>query len=188
VLGLIKEKSVAKKGIRCRNCGQVNLIDKTICHHCERSDGLKGVKPTDYLDSAFKLKKEIYYTASTDTPDNNTIKNSIRSYKGNQSVSAKLFQEHAIEMAKKGYIPTSQNYQPGEWSGGAFLMAGLLCFILVGFLVFIYMLIVKPEGTLTVTYEYKEQVEKIEEKTCPQCAEIVKKAANMCRFCHYDFT
>jgi Short C-terminal domain len=35
---------------------------------------------------------------------------------------------------------------------GAFLVALLLCFVLLGFLIFIYLLIVKPEGTLTVTY------------------------------------
>jgi hypothetical protein len=32
------------------------------------------------------------------------------------------------------------------------LVAVLLCFLLIGFLIFLYMLIVHPNGTLTVTY------------------------------------
>lgn len=34
----------------------------------------------------------------------------------------------------------------------AFTVALLLCLLLIGILVFIYMLVVKPDGTLTVTY------------------------------------
>ena len=87
-----------------------------------------------------------------------------------------------------GYTPISQSYQSGTWSGGAFLIAIILCPVGIGILALIYMLIVKPDGSLTVTYEYKERVEKIEEKTCPQCAEDIKKAAKVCKHCSYEFT
>jgi hypothetical protein len=75
--------------------------------------------------------------------------------------------------AAKGYFPTSQSYAPGSYGCGAFLAALLLCVILVGILVFIYMLIVKPERVLTVTYEYRgtAATRAAEEKTCPKCAE-----------------
>lgn len=79
----------------------------------------------------------------------------IKKYKGNQEIATRLFQLDAPLMAEKGYFPTSQSWAPGAYGCGSFLLALLLCFILIGILIFIYMLIVKPEGTLTVTYEQK---------------------------------
>ena len=192
LLGLMQEKNVAKEGIRCENCGQVNLVDKIVCKHCKKEDGLKGVKVEKYLDGAFKLKKGVYQIKSMDTPEskdvNNIKKIIVTNYKGNKNVSTKLFRAHVIKMAEKGYSPVSQSYQAGTWGCGAFLVAALLCLVIVGFLAFIYMLIVKPEGTLTVTYKYKGQSEKVEEKICPQCAETIKKEAKICKHCRYEFT
>ena len=76
----------------------------------------------------------------------------IITYTGSQAEATAAFQEDAIAMAARGYIPTSQTWTPGEYGCGSFLMALLLCVILIGFLVFVYMLIVKPPGTLTVNY------------------------------------
>lgn len=59
----------------------------------------------------------------------------------------------AAMFAAAGYVPVSQSWAPGSWGCGAFLVALLLAFVLVGILVFIYMLLVKPAGTLTVTYQ-----------------------------------
>jgi hypothetical protein len=69
------------------------------------------------------------------------------------------FRADAARMASQGYTPASQVWAPGSWGCGAFILATLLCFVLIGFIVFIYMLIVKPAGSLTVTYELmnKEQ-------------------------------
>jgi hypothetical protein len=78
-------------------------------------------------------------------------------------------------MAAHGYFPKSETWAPGEWGCGAFIVALLLCFILIGILVFIYMMIVKPAGTLTVVYELQA-----EEKTCPNCAEQVKSNNPAC--------
>lgn len=124
----------------------------------------------------------------------------IKTYKGKKEVAAKKFEEDATLMAKEGYFPVSQSYEPGTWGCGAFIAALLLCIILIGIIVFIYMLIVKPEGTLTVTYEFRASEEnetdetanadeniKVEEKICPQCAETVKTAAKICRYCRYEF-
>ncbi|MDY0271782.1 MAG: zinc ribbon domain-containing protein [Advenella sp.] len=119
----------------------------------------------------------------------------IKTYQGDQKSAIAKFRSDAIEMAKKGYHPSSQVWAPGSYGCGAFIIALLLCFILIGILIFIYMLIVKPAGTLTVTYQYQPQsIEKssldstiVDEKTCPQCAEKVKAQAKICRFCHYSF-
>jgi hypothetical protein len=56
--------------------------------------------------------------------------------------------------ARAGFRPSTQSWAQGQWGAGAFLAALVLCFVLVGLLVFLYMLIVKPPGTLTVTYEH----------------------------------
>jgi hypothetical protein len=80
----------------------------------------------------------------------------VRIYRGRQQADAiTAFQADATELAKHGYTPTTQSWAQGQWGCGAFLVALLLCILLIGFLIFIYMLVVKPEGTLTVTYEYR---------------------------------
>jgi hypothetical protein len=77
----------------------------------------------------------------------------LRVYRGNQQADAiAAFEQEASELSRLGYLPSTQNWAPGQWGRGAFLVALLLCIVIIGILVFLYMLIVKPEGTLTVTY------------------------------------
>jgi hypothetical protein len=96
-------------------------------------------------------------------------------------------------MAAVGYFPTSQSWAPGSYGCGAFLIALLLCVVFIGILVFVYMLIVKPDGTLSVTYELRAlsyssaSAISVEEKRCPKCAERVKAADLFCRFCGHEF-
>jgi hypothetical protein len=111
----------------------------------------------------------------------------VRLYRGNQKDTMSAFKKDAALMAKKGYYPISQNYQPGSWDSFAFFFALLLCIVIIGILVFLYMLIVKPDGTLSVTYEHRAEATIEEEKLCPQCAEKVKKAAKICRYCNHQF-
>ena len=80
----------------------------------------------------------------------------VRVYKGaQQSDAISAFQRDAAKLAESGYQPTSQSWAQGSWGCGAFLIALLLCVVIVGILIFIYMLIVHPSGTLTVTYAWQ---------------------------------
>jgi hypothetical protein len=88
-------------------------------------------------------------------------KHIIKEYRGNEAGSRKLFLKDAQRMEKKGYYPVSENWVAGSYGAGAFILALLLCFLVVGFLIFIYMLIVKPAGKLTVTYEYMDAKAKV---------------------------
>ena len=119
------------------------------------------------------------------SPTRTMQQTSVKTYQGNQQLAARTYQEDAAKMATLGYIPTSQVWTPGTYGCGAFILALLLCFVVIGFLIFIYMLIVKPAGTLTVTYTMSARSDP--EKTCPQCAESVKAAAALCRYCGHKF-
>lgn len=79
----------------------------------------------------------------------------VKTYHGREQAAAQAFQSDAAAMAAKGYHPTSQQYAPGSYGCGSFIIAALLCLVLIGIIVFIYMLVVKPPGVLTVTYEYR---------------------------------
>lgn len=80
----------------------------------------------------------------------------VRSYKGKtQEQAARRFAEDAASLAEQGYHPISQSWAPGSYGCGSFIVALLLAVVLIGILIFVYMLFVKPDGTLTVTYEYR---------------------------------
>jgi hypothetical protein len=118
----------------------------------------------------------------------------VKTYTGNQETATQQFQTDALKLAIEGYYPTSQSWAPGAYGCGSFILALLLCLIFIGFLIFIYMLLVKPDGTLSVTYQlrYNESptnaaIQSVSEKTCPKCAEQVKEAAVICRFCGHNF-
>jgi hypothetical protein len=80
----------------------------------------------------------------------------VRTYSGHQQADANTkFVAEAERLGAAGYAPSTQSWAAGQYGCGSFLIAVLLMIVLVGFLVFIYMLVVKPDGTLTVTYQRK---------------------------------
>jgi len=81
----------------------------------------------------------------------------IRTYKGKKEAATAEFSREAAILAAQGYYPTTQTWVDGSYSTGDFVKAFLLCWLLIGFIFLIYLLIVKPPGTLTVTYALREQ-------------------------------
>jgi hypothetical protein len=81
----------------------------------------------------------------------------VKTYHGREQQATTAFVQDSEVMARNGYFPTSQNYNPGSYGVGSFIIAALLCFVCIGIIVFIYMLVVKPPGVLTVTYELREE-------------------------------
>ena len=125
-------------------------------------------------------------------PDSVTATLMIKTYRGTQAQATAAFLADAQRMAAQGFVPTSQSWAEGSYGCGSFLIALVLCLLLIGILIFVYMLIVKPAGTLTVTYELRSSAAAQAgpsrgEKTCPNCAEHVKAAAVTCRFCGHSF-
>jgi hypothetical protein len=80
----------------------------------------------------------------------------IKTYKGRQQSANAKFREDLARMAAQGYYPTTQAWAEGQYGCGDFLVALVLCIVFIGVLIFIYMLVVKPAGSLTVTYELRE--------------------------------
>jgi hypothetical protein len=79
----------------------------------------------------------------------------VITYAGTGEEAASLFRKNAAQLAEEGYRPTSQSWADGSYTGGAVITALLLCLIGIGVFVLVYMLLVKPAGTLTVTYELR---------------------------------
>lgn len=80
----------------------------------------------------------------------------IRTYPGDKRAASLIYQQDAARLAQAGYRPTAVDWSPGQYSAVAFVVALILCVLLIGILVFIYMIIVKPAGTLTVTYTLEQ--------------------------------
>jgi hypothetical protein len=81
----------------------------------------------------------------------------VKVYEGKTpEAAAQLFQLDAAILEKDGYRPTSQVWIPGSRGCGSFLLAAFLVVLVIGLIVLVYYLMVKPPGRLTVTYELRE--------------------------------
>lgn len=82
--------------------------------------------------------------------ENDTL---IKTYTGSETTAIVAFERDYSVLKTKGYYPISQSYQQGQWGIGAFIFSVLLCLILIGVIALVYMMVVKPDGTLTVRYK-----------------------------------
>lgn len=80
-----------------------------------------------------------------------------RVYRGSPQAAAGAFADDAGRMAAAGYYPVAQSYTPGSWGCAAWLVAALLLLLIIlpGVLAILYLIINKPAGALTVTYQWR---------------------------------
>jgi hypothetical protein len=78
-----------------------------------------------------------------------------RRYSGSYQEASATFESDKQELAKQYWAAISQNYVPGQWGCGAWVVAFVLLVVLIGILVIAYMIAVKPAGELVVVYEYR---------------------------------
>lgn len=76
----------------------------------------------------------------------------VKTYIGKEAEATISFQADASLMAAQGYFPVFQSWAPGQWQSRSFIKVLLLSFLIVGIPALVYMLIVTPDGALTVTY------------------------------------
>ncbi|MGF1601091.1 MAG: zinc ribbon domain-containing protein [Thermosynechococcaceae cyanobacterium] len=180
---------------------------RQVCRYCGWADQpkkseLSGV-PADALlapDIASNLipgEPETPVTATSKEPKPRSI---IKNYRGTQNTALKNFEYDAASMAEAGYHPTSQSWAEGSYSSATYLLAAIfILFCGFGLLILFYLVIVKPAGTLSVTYilsedsqtnhslDYTAETAMDRGKICPMCAESVKAAARLCRYCGHSF-
>ncbi len=140
----------------------------------KRTEQLRVIKDKQ-LSKMKNIEKEKIEKERTKHPTSDLIV--IKTYRGKENEAISKFKKDAVSMASTGYSPVNQVWVTGQYSGSSFILALLLCFVLVGFLIFIYMLVVKPEGSLTVTY--KRQEKDVPDKASSSLADEIKKLSEL---------
>jgi hypothetical protein len=82
----------------------------------------------------------------------------VRTYRARTPEQAgAYFEADAVGAAAMGYYPISQSWATGSWSPASVAVAIVLSIFVVGLFVLAYMLIVHPDGALTVAYRWSGQ-------------------------------
>ena len=81
----------------------------------------------------------------------------VRTYPGRQqSVAIASYVKDAEALARRGYAPAGQSWGDGQWDGGYFVLALILSLFGIGLILLAYMAIIRPDGTLCVTYRLSD--------------------------------
>lgn len=78
-----------------------------------------------------------------------------RRYRGSYNEATEVFERDRQQLAGQSWVAVSQSYVPGQWGTGAWVAAFALLILVIGIIVLAYMIAVKPDGELVVTYEYR---------------------------------
>ncbi len=77
----------------------------------------------------------------------------IRGYRGKSYEEViEAFHRDSVLLSLQNYEPAGQHYVEGRWGMGMAVVATLLIPVLAGIFLWLYMLVSRPTGTLTVTY------------------------------------
>ena len=80
----------------------------------------------------------------------------VRTYRGRQQSEAiASYVRDAELLAQRGYAPVGQSWGDGQWDGGYFLIALILSLFGIGLILLAYMAIIRPDGTLCITYQVR---------------------------------
>jgi hypothetical protein len=80
----------------------------------------------------------------------------VRTYRGHeQSDAIASYVKDAETLAQRGYAPAGQSWGDGQWDGGMFFIALILSLFGIGLIMLAYMAIIRPDGTLCVTYRLR---------------------------------
>jgi len=139
----------------------------------------------------------------------------VRTYRGSSpAIAAQQMTADTSRLAPQGYYPVSQSWAASSYGSG-FAVVGVLFLIVVvlgllffvdllvvmlvgaGVVVLLYAAVADRDGSLTVTYQLREPgavpatppsaLPADDTKVCPRCAETVKAAALVCRYCGHEF-
>ncbi len=77
----------------------------------------------------------------------------VRTYRGpEQRAVVARYVADAEDLAGRGYEPVSQSWGDGQWDAAVFVLALILSLFGIGLILLAYMAIIRPAGTLVVTY------------------------------------
>lgn len=77
----------------------------------------------------------------------------VRAYRGREQADViAAYVSDAGDLTARGYEPVAQSWGDGQWSGAFVLLTLILCLFAIGFLFLAYILAIRPDGTLLVTY------------------------------------
>jgi|APLak6261664116_1056043.scaffolds.fasta_scaffold27096_2 uncharacterized membrane protein len=163
-----------------KELGMIDLTEEELARALEREKEFAELRKINDEKRAEQLKL-IEEKKNSKTKNNPELQRRepivVKTYRGTESEAISKFKKDAVLMSSMGYTPTNQVWVAGKYSGMSFFIALLLCFVLLGFLIFIYMLIVKPDGSLTVTYQ--RQVKNKSKETNSSVADEIKKLSEL---------